>query len=588
MTNNIQIDCIRIAGFRGIQNMETALSRITVLIGPNNSGKTSVLKALHLALGNYSQYISEEDFFIGSGDNQTREIIIDIRFIPIKDGQRSKDFDDKWINEFGDKIKQEINGNAFVAIRTQIRPDEVKGGFECLRYIMQKWSDFSTWQDEKMREKDRIRYRIPSVSFIPIEAQRDIYHELRDKTSYAGRILSNVKYNQEDVEQIEEQIQNINQKAVEKSETLDDFKKHLQKLNKAFQEKGYVEISPFPKKIRDLAKHFSIHFGDKNTGMFSMEYHGMGTRSWASLLTVKAFIESLANKYEKEYEPFFPIFSAEEPEAHLHPNAQKTLCHQITDTVGQVVISTHSPYFVSSSDISCIRVLIKTDAGIKTKDISTKLKPKELKKINREIISRRGDILFSRSWILCEGITEEQIIPALFEIWKQKTLFDFGISCIGVNGKNYNHFLKLAYNMGIPVYIISDNDTKNNNSTKEEVLSQVNEIKEEIEKNFCDIFFLSKGNNFEDELLEKADLKEEIGQALIRGVDTDNENYIRKKLNETKEWTTQTIKEKIKNSKAYYSSFLADVIRENPNKKDPKKMIPKSILKCFNKIKEDL
>ena len=36
-----------------------------------------------------------------------------------------------------------------------------------------------------------------------------------------------------------------------------------------------------------------------------MEYHGMGTRSWASMLTVKAFTELLARNHEEEAEPFF-------------------------------------------------------------------------------------------------------------------------------------------------------------------------------------------------------------------------------------------------------------------------------------------
>ena len=59
---SILIDTIRISGFRGIKNLEMSLSRITGLIGTNNSGKTSLLKALHLALGDYSRQLSEEDF----------------------------------------------------------------------------------------------------------------------------------------------------------------------------------------------------------------------------------------------------------------------------------------------------------------------------------------------------------------------------------------------------------------------------------------------------------------------------------------------------------------------------------------------
>ena len=46
---NILIDTIRVAGFRGIKNIEVSLPRITVLIGTNNSDKTSLIKALQLA-----------------------------------------------------------------------------------------------------------------------------------------------------------------------------------------------------------------------------------------------------------------------------------------------------------------------------------------------------------------------------------------------------------------------------------------------------------------------------------------------------------------------------------------------------------
>ncbi|MCY4446180.1 MAG: AAA family ATPase [Rhodobacteraceae bacterium] len=47
---NILVDTIRIFGFRGIKNLEITLEQKTLLIGPNNSGKTTVLKALNLAL----------------------------------------------------------------------------------------------------------------------------------------------------------------------------------------------------------------------------------------------------------------------------------------------------------------------------------------------------------------------------------------------------------------------------------------------------------------------------------------------------------------------------------------------------------
>ena len=46
----ILIKAIRIAGLRGLENLEMDLEKTTVLTGINNSGKSSVLYALKLAL----------------------------------------------------------------------------------------------------------------------------------------------------------------------------------------------------------------------------------------------------------------------------------------------------------------------------------------------------------------------------------------------------------------------------------------------------------------------------------------------------------------------------------------------------------
>ena len=590
MKNSVQIECVRISGFRGIQNMEISLPRIAVLIGLNNSGKTSFLKALQLALGNYAQYISEEDFFIDQKGIRVNEIIIDIKIAPFKDGAISESFDEGWAHSFGDKIKQE-GERQFVAFRTTAKPDEAKGGFECLRHIMQRWPDFDSWKKETPSPKDKMRSRLSGVSFVSLKSQRDIFHELRDKSSFAGKILADVKYDSSSTEEIEKKIEEINQEAVEKSEDLKNFKKHLKKLSSMSYREADVSISPFPKKIRDLSKHFSIYFGKKDQPDFSMEYHGMGTRSWASILTTLAFIESRSRKHKAEDEPFFPLFAAEEPEAHLHPGAQKTLYRQIAGFEGQAVITTHSPYFAATADVLSLIALSNTESGVLAKNPSKTLSKGEIKKINREIISRRGELLFARAWVLFEGITEEQLVPAMFELKEKKTAFDLGISCIGADGKNYFGFLRLAYNMGIPAHIISDSD----GSTKEEVESQINKLKKEtgIEEEIdqlVSVSFLKNKNDFEMELLNELSLKDEIIEALIlvEANDSENQRYIQAKRKEIESLSNEKILDKMrmKNNKASYASFLADIIRANPNKKKPEDMIPKAVIECFDKILE--
>lgn len=408
---NILIDTVRIAGFRGVKNLEVSLPRVTILIGPNNSGKTSLLKAMQLALGDYAHSLREEDFHIGVDEKRSTEILVDIRIVP---ADNTGKFGDDWATEFGDKIKAAANGHQFLALRTRIAPNPIKGGFDANRFMLEKWPDTTVWVTEKIKET-RLTKRFDSLPFISIEAQRDIHQELRDKTSFVGKVLSGVEYNPDDINTLENLIKEVNEKALDKSEVLKNLKRHLENLNKSFQGSGNAEITPFPKKIRDLSKHFSVHFGEGSASSFSMEYHGMGTRSWASLLTVKAFIDLLAAKHAKESKPFFPILATEEPEAHLHPNAQKTLYRQLAESKGQVIISTHSPYLAAMANSIDLRSLKRSGDNIKALKLSTSLSEEDTRRLHREVLHSRGEILFSKALVLCEGETEAQVLPMIFK-----------------------------------------------------------------------------------------------------------------------------------------------------------------------------
>lgn len=584
---SILVDTIRIAGFRGIISLEVTLPRVAVLIGTNNSGKTSLLKALQLSLGDYSRYLSEEDFNIGLDETRVNEILVDIRIIPAdQNGNRLQKFNAEWATELGDKIKAEANGNQFVAIRTKSKANPTKGGFDTVRATLDKWPAITSWQTETVKET-KMSSRIESIPFISIEAQRDIHQELKDKSSFIGKVLSGVEYDRDVITALELQIKAVNDEAVNNSSELQSLKTHLGNLNHSFQGSGSVEITPFPKKIRDLSKHFSVHFGESDASTFSMEYHGMGTRSWASMLTVKAFTELLAEKHEREVEPFFPILAAEEPEAHLHPNAQKTLYHQLAKSKGQVILSTHSPYLAAMTDVTHLRSLRKETTGIAVHSLSHSISEEDKKILCREIMMKRGEVLFSRAMILCEGITEEQIIPSMFEIYTTKSLFNLGITCISVGGKNYAPFVKLACSFGIPTFIVSDND----GSTKTEIEAQLRRLRSKsglaLGADIFGVSYLDTGNDFEAELLVTKALRNEIIAALVLEETnaTVNTRYREAKHRELSALTDADLLLKMRGSKASYAGFLADVLKENPENRLPDDLIPSSVKNAFDSIK---
>ena len=116
---SILIDTVRIANFRGIKEIEVNLSPTTILVGANNAGKTSFLKALHLALGAERRSVSKEDFY--SGVEDSKEIIIDIRIVAYDyvNNKRNENFEENWADRdfSGGLIKKDNNDFDFVCFR---------------------------------------------------------------------------------------------------------------------------------------------------------------------------------------------------------------------------------------------------------------------------------------------------------------------------------------------------------------------------------------------------------------------------------------------------------------------------------------
>lgn len=589
---SILVDKVRIAGFRGIADLEITLPRVTVLIGTNNSGKTSVIKAIQLALGDYSRYLAEEDFYINADDNRVESILVDVRVIAMDlEGKRTPIFDDEWAEHFGDKIQSEANGDQFLALRTQCEQDKIKGGFSVTRFALDRWPDYINWKSEKTKSKNQLRKRFDALPFISIDAQRDIHQELREKSSFVGKVLSSVEYDKADITKLEELVKTVNDEAVAKSEPLQGLKEHLEQLNQSFQGSGTAEITPFPKKIRDLSKQFTVHFGDQENNSFSMEYHGMGTRSWASMLTVKAFVELTGKNHQEKEKPFFPVIAAEEPEAHLHPNAQRTLYEQLSNSQGQVIISTHSPYLAAMIDIKDIRSLIRYKDGVKVNSLTANLNPEDINILQREVMRFRGEILFSRAVILFEGVTEEQIVPAMFEHYYGCSTFSKGINCISVAGNNYAPFIKMGCSLGIPIYVVSDNDR--DGDIKTNVEAQIENIKQdtglELSDDVFSINFLNLGNDIEAELIGSLALHEEVIESLVLTETKgrmSNSHYLAAKTTEIKALDNESLLKKMRASKASYAGFLADVITRNPKNRVKGDLVPEAFKEAFKKIEE--
>jgi len=83
----MHITNLKIRNFRAIENLELNLNEgLNVLIGENNSGKTSVIDLLRLVFdkGNYPNeiYWTETDFRVIDSTGELKPIEFDIKFKP--------------------------------------------------------------------------------------------------------------------------------------------------------------------------------------------------------------------------------------------------------------------------------------------------------------------------------------------------------------------------------------------------------------------------------------------------------------------------------------------------------------------------
>jgi len=586
---SILVKNVRISGFRGFENIEVVLEQTTILTGMNNTGKTSFLKALQLALGN-RQFVSQDDFFI-QGSTVFEKIIIDLLIVPIgDDGKQREDFSEDWEILFTtDRIRSDDTGNAFVPLRTVIIFDAIKSSYKTQQFILQKWPEFKHKDEVTQKYTDwfdiengnNTSFHFDEVPFFYMETRRDILEDIKLRNSYLSKMLSKIEYSKKDIKIIEEQIKLLNEKAVSSSDILSNIKTTLKELDTAMDTHSEgIEITPFTKKIRDLNKGLTIYYTDQKEP-FPMESHGMGTRSWSSLLMLKAFIFLISINAQKDQSVFFPILTIEEPEAHLHPNAQKKLYGQMDAISGQKIISTHSPYIAAMAKLGQIRNFYKDETVTCGKIDIDSLADEDIRKINRQVINTRGEIFFSKVIVFLEGETEEQALPIFVQKYFNKIPVEMGLDFVGVGGYgNYLPFLRFAEALKIPWFIFSDAENKPEKNVKASVQSQFLKCGSKKNESDC-IIFLEDGNNFEKQLVDDGfsdEIKKAIASLDVYTNQKHREAKEQDRLTEIENYDDDKLHEIITGRKTQYSPAIAEQIIQSD------KGLPPKVIDLFGKI----
>jgi len=463
----VKVIAIRVADFRSLTNIEVALDDLTVLVGANNAGKTTLLDAIQFAIGANRRLLGKEDIRLAKDEADVpkeRRSIVDILLRPVDDDGKLLDAFPEgsfWTGLWGTGIAQDDDQDDMVGMRSVLEWSDVYGDYRTTRKFLKEWRPFVEWRDAEVGDTVSAA-QIEPIALHYIDAKRDLEDDLRTRGSFWRRLTDDLGLDEAEVQKLEEALSDINKTLVEKSEVLQHLRENLMELKKVIAfEKAGVDIAPVPRHLRDLSRGVDVSLNSGGASAFPLTRHGMGTRSLASLLVFRAYALWRRERAEGGGDEVHTLLALEEPEAHLHPQAQKALFAQIRDIPGQRLVSTHSPYFVAQSRLEDLRLLAKTqsDTSVSQLDVS-KLSSDERRKLEREVLASRGDLLFSRALILFEGETEEQALQIFAESYWGATAHEKGFSFVGCGGVNYYPFVWLASGFGIAWYILCDGEEK--------------------------------------------------------------------------------------------------------------------------------
>lgn len=145
--------------------------------------------------------------------------------------------------------------------------------------------------------------------------------------------------------------------------------------------------------------------------------------------------------------------TVEEPENHLsHTNLSELIEFISNNSAGQVFLTTHSSYVLNK--LSLANLCLISDNYLRLKDIDSKT-AKTLQRLPGYDTLR---IVLSKKVVLVEGPSDELLLKKIYLQAHGKLPEVDGIDIIVVRGIGFGHYLQIAKHIGTQVNVVKDND----------------------------------------------------------------------------------------------------------------------------------
>lgn len=349
----MHIHRLKISGLRGVQKADFTFGKHSVLVGSNNSGKTTIVEALALLLGRdrLVRRLTEHDFHQSRPIETSRILIIaTVSGFPENDPQHSPSWFamghggvEKWLNPSTGELAasaDEEHTDLSVQIAFAARFDIHELEAETIRFFVDDEATLSdpfhedtnytlissktlqelgffmvpasrTWDKWISFTSELFRRLVATLGGLPATAIRDARERLWEPG--AGQRLEE----QDGLTAIVEQANDELEKLMPSSPRL--------QLRITGTDSNSVLESVVP------------HFAHGDGPTLPSARQGTGLTSLQSLLLLMQFGKARADA-NKSF-----VLAVEEPELHIQPSQQKRLVNRLNALCDQTIVTTHSP-----------------------------------------------------------------------------------------------------------------------------------------------------------------------------------------------------------------------------------------------------
>lgn len=360
----MHISRLVIKHFRCIRDLDILLSPTSVIIGENNAGKSAVLDAVKIALGRKwgrsgQTGFSEYDFpFQREAGEPRPEILIKIWLEETQPGEWPQPV----IDDLSEIVRTDPHtGNNSICMQVTCTFESVAKSVEPVwQFINDQGVPFAG-AGARNQNLSRFFDYVPCFS---MSAMRDASVEFGGRSRFWGSLLKTIEVNDELAADLEQRFAALNTELLGADPKLDAIKTTLRAISAVIANgaAGDVDVRAIPVNLWEIISKAEIVIqGQAQDPWLPIEKHGHGVQSLAVIFLFRAFVENaLAASLHEETEP---ILTLEEPEAHLHPQACRSLWESIKALPGQKLITTHSPFFVQNVPFKDIVILRRCSTG---------------------------------------------------------------------------------------------------------------------------------------------------------------------------------------------------------------------------------